>query len=762
MNKFHMVGNTHFDPAWLWTWDEAMASIRATFRAALDRMDEDPDFRYSFCTPAVFEWIENVDPELFARIQHRVKEGRWDIAAEGWWLQPDCNCPSGESLIRQGLYAQQYLVEKFGKKADSVFNIDSFGHSAMMPQILAGSGIENYVFTRPNSDDQPLDDELFKWISPDGSSVSAYRCGNANDGCYPLDTRACLDIRREQLAADSHDAMIVYGVSDHGGAPTLRSIADIRAAMAEMKDVEVNFSDVPGFFREQHGRITSCFEGELQPKFYGPFSDHAEVKRNNRRGEYALDRAEKAGFLAAQLCGRRYSPETLRRSWKDLMFNQFHDILGGTCIPQVFEAARDQQGRAIHTANEEAHYALQTICRNVRMPGNNDDAVWNLVVFNLSGKDYHGVCEGEVQWVWEFPWYEGGIEVFDEAGNAQRAQIINERSAIPGFRSRFAFMADVPAMGWNTYAVRKTDEKADRDVSDTDMVSPFEFRAFEDKGDVWCFNTTSGYGAALEAPVLAERRTIEKGPVLTTVKQVWKFRDSLLEEYMTQSADGVTDWRCRVNWNEQHSVLKLIPKAGTATEVTAAIPAGSLTRIADGREYPVGEWLKWGDTTLLLDGVFAYDTEKGMPRLTLLRSPIFGDLRINELDHSLDYRYMGQGVHEARIRLIPENIPASEAAVRASQWNAGPMVVCEANHGGTLPGVWQGFDGEGVNLTAVKPAEDGDGFVIRVSEMDGKKTEAVINIGNVSRRISAESYEIKTLRISGDGKVTETDMLEGL
>ena len=117
-----MIGNTHFDPAWLWTWDEAMASIRATFISALERMNEDPDFRYSFSTPAVFEWIENTDPELFSQIQSRVKEGRWDVGAEAWWLQPDCNLPRGESLIRQGLYGQLYLMEKFGAKVEKTEN----------------------------------------------------------------------------------------------------------------------------------------------------------------------------------------------------------------------------------------------------------------------------------------------------------------------------------------------------------------------------------------------------------------------------------------------------------------------------------------------------------------------------------------------------------------------------------------------------------------------------------------------------------------
>lgn len=145
MKKLYMIGNTHFDPVWLWRWDEALASIRSTFRSALDRMNENPDFIYSFCTPAVFEWIEKTDIKLFEEIKKRVKEGRWELC-EGWWVQADCNAPCGESYIRQGLYAREYLKTHFGKTSDTVFNIDSFGHNMQLPQILRGCGFRNYVF----------------------------------------------------------------------------------------------------------------------------------------------------------------------------------------------------------------------------------------------------------------------------------------------------------------------------------------------------------------------------------------------------------------------------------------------------------------------------------------------------------------------------------------------------------------------------------------------------------------------------------------
>lgn len=768
MNTLYMIGNTHFDPAWLWTWDEAMAGIRATFRAALERMDEDPDFKYSFSTPPVFRWIQETDPELFEKIRQRVAEGRWDVEAEGWWLQPDCNAPSGESLIRQGLYGQRYLMEQFGKRATTVFNFDSFGHGPMLPQILKKCGLSYYVFSRPAPKEQALEKELFAWRSADGSQVLAFRADADGVGKYNHQTEDFIRMNRQRLANCDHDLMLVYGVSDHGGAPTKQAIQDIHKTNEEFTDVTVKMASTTEYFEAQRDQVSTTFTGELMTRYYGVFSGKAEIKCNNRRAEYALSRAEKASCFAQMLGTRTYPGDQLTRCWQDVLFNQFHDILGGACIPQCYEDARDLHGRATQGANEVTHFALQSIARNVKMLGNNEDSVWNLCIFNPNAVTYDGILEAEVQWIWEFPWYFGGIELIDETGTVHQTQIITERSKVPGFRSRFAFHAQIPAFGYRTYAVRKTERPVDRDFSETDIVSPFLFRAFEDNGDIWCFKTTEGYGAALEEPVLESRKTVEKGFLFTTVKQVWRFRDSILEEYITRYAHSpVTDYRYRVNWNEKHTVLKLIPTVGQAPDaVLAAAPGGSITRPVDGREYPVGQWMRWGQgkdgVTLLLNGIFAYNTGR-MPQLTLLRSPIYGDMRRGALREELDYLYLEQGIHSGSIRVIPEAVSPNAAVAGALEWHDPPVVVCEANHGGTLPPTAAGFTmepGKAV-VTALKQAEDGNGYILRLTEYDGIGGTMTLQLGNFAPvEVTVSPYEIKTLRFMQDGSVTETNMLE--
>ena len=768
MNTLYMIGNTHFDPAWLWTWDEAMASIRATFRAALERMKEDSEFVYSFCTPAVFDWIRETDPALFGEIRQRVAEGRWDVAAEGWWLQPDCNAPSGESLIRQGLYGQRYLMEHFGKRATTVFNFDSFGHGPMLPQILKKSGLHYYVFSRPAPNEQVLEKELFIWRAADGSEVLAFRADADGVGKYTHQTEDFIRLCRDRLETCDHDLMLVYGVSDHGGAPTKQAIRDIHKMNDAFQDVSVQMASTTDFFEAQKDQASAVVTGELMTRYYGVFSNKAEIKRNNRRAEYALSRAEKASCFSEMLGCRPYPGQKLTQCWKDVMFNQFHDVLGGACIPQCYDDARDLHGRAIQTANEITHFALQSITRQVKMLGNNEDAVWNLCIFNPNGTPYSGILEAEVQWIWEFPWYFGGIELINEQGIVHPTQIVTERSKVPGFRSRFAFHAEIPAFGYRTYAVRKTEQPAPRDFANADIQSPFVFRVFEDNGDVWCFKTTEGYGPMCEEPVLESRKTVENGPLLTTVKQIWRFRSSILEEYITRyRGSNVTDYRYRVNWNEKHTVLKLIPAGGKKpASVLAAAPDGSIVRPMDGREYPVGQWLRWGagteGITLLLDGIFAYNTGD-YPQLTLLRSPIYGDMRRRMFHPELDFQYMEQGITSGRIRMIPEAVCANAAAAGAMEWNDPPIVVCEANHDGILPPTAAGLTVEPATavVTALKKAEDGNGYVLRLTEYDGIGGRMRLRLGNAApAEVFISPYEIKTLRFLENGSVMETNMLE--
>ena len=352
MKKIYMIGNTHFDPVWLWKWDEAMSSITATFRSALDRMNEYPGFIYSFATPPVFEWIKNTNPKLFEEIKQRVADGRWEIH-EGWWLQPDCFTPMGESLARQGLYGQRYLKQNFGSYTNTVFNIDSFGHPEAIPQILKKSGIDNYMFCRPERKHIELENPFFNWQSKDGSVVKAYR---DDEEPYVRDIGEMMD----KMSNKDYDSMLVYGVTDHGGAPTIKAIEQI------INRDDADFATTKEFFDNHNTDYT--VKGELVTGDFGVYVNNSKIKAANRKAEYAALNAEKSCVIA-----NNPQREKLTKCWQDILFNQFHDILGGASIKAAYEDAFNLYGRAISDAKEIMHYNLLKVTNNINMPGKNQN-----------------------------------------------------------------------------------------------------------------------------------------------------------------------------------------------------------------------------------------------------------------------------------------------------------------------------------------------------------------------------------------------------
>ena len=777
MKKICMVGNTHFDPVWLWRWNEAMSSITATFRSALERMKEYPDFKYSFSAPAVFEWIKNTDRELFEEIKQRVKEGRWELC-EGWWLQPDCCSALGESYVRQGLYAQQYLDKNFGKRSKTVFNIDSFGHPGTLPQILAGCGIENYVFWRPNEEHKHLDTPLFVWKGENGTSVRTYRIGGDGGEIFTADiTEETLNPLIENMENIPHDLMVVYGVTDHGGAPTKAMIEKILEKKEQIKDsAEMKFSGVEEFFDGADMSGLPEIEDELLVKFIGPYSNNTQIKKNNRHAEYAVMNAEKAAVLAEKLLGREYPKDKIRECWQDIMFNQFHDILGGCCIKDAYFDARNLHGRAIQTSDEITHFSLQSITNKIKMPGKNPDNAWNLVVWNLNGTEFDGEIEAEVQWAWEFDWYDGGIELADSDGNIVPCQIIDELSVIPKFRSRFVFKAKIPPLGYKCFVVKQTgprkaaekQKKAEngrfsveygadgvKSVYDkhkkkqvlSAMLVPY---AVEDECDTWGFNKMV-YEPEKHFMTLKNCRIKESGEIRTTLRLEWEYNKSCVEQEISIYESHI-DCRYRALWNEEKKALKFMVSGGKKMKTVCSAPYGRTQRQASEYEKPMGEWIKLYDGTdnisVLSDSVFAYNFDGESLGLTVLRNCIFGDLRTEPLDESKTYSYMGQGETEGRIRIVFE----CNEDIEGIHFNNPPVIICEANHGGELNPVASFADvPQDIALCTVKRAEDGRGYVLRLYNTKSEKQCGNVTLFGNSCNVELNPHEVQTLRTVQEG-----------
>ncbi len=789
MRDIYMVGNTHFDPVWLWRWDEAMASIHSTFRSALDRMEEDADFIYSFATPPVFSWIKRTDPEMLEEIKKRISEGRWELP-EGWWLQPDCYSACGESYARHSLYGQKYLFENFGKYSDTVFNIDSFGHNSQTPQILLQSRMKNYVLCRPEDYHFPIDAPYFKWVGKDGSEIRAFRAGQYSR-VYNKNMRNAVAVAEKAMENAPCDEMMVYGVTNHGGAPTKKAIADIHALDFE-KAYNLRFSTVSGYFEAQDEPKTAV-SGELITGDFGVYVNNVQMKHKNRVAEYSALNAEKAAMLAKKLLLREYPKDKLDEIWRDIMFNQFHDILGGASIKEAYIDAYNMLGRAITSADEITKQSLTAITHKIKMFGKIPENPWNLTVWNLNSAPFDGYIEAELQWLHEFPAYEGGIVLEDGEGRQYPTQKLLEGSVIQGFRSRILFKARIEGLGYKTFKVIQTNTPARiSDYTSPSIITaggfevvldektgfiktlksiktgqiwntPITPTVLEDKGDTWCFNV-SGYGESYGEFKLCDTLITESGMYRTTLRTTHFFNGSRLTLYYT-FYDDYFEVGYHVNWSEKHAVLKLVIDYGYNNTIVSS-PFASEERGDSERDLPMGEWLyshgDGGGMLVICDSAFAYNKNGSRVAISLLRSCIYGDLRVSELDPNADYPYMQQGITEGRICMMPMPFErGANFAVLASHFNNPPTVICDANHEGIFASAdsFLDLDGDSVAVSALKEGYDGDCEIIRLYEYLGQKQNVQLKLFGKDISVDMSPYEIKTLKIS-NVKFAESNILE--
>ncbi len=442
--KLHMIGNAHIDPVWLWRWQEGCHEVLASFRSALDRINEDPEFIFISSSAAFYAWVEQINPAMFEEIRQRVREGRWEIVG-GWWIQPDCNIPGGESFVRQGLYGQRYFLEKFGVMARVGYNVDSFGHHAMLPQILKQSGMDYYVFTRPSPQEKGLPSRLFWWESDDGTRVLAFRIlFEYNSWGKELDKH----IQRVAgaLRAPYDELMCFYGVGNHGGGPTIENLKSIRHLAAAPDTPQLIFSSPNRFFDaiEDKQLALPVVHDDIQRHASGCYAAHSGIKQWNRKAEWALMTTEKFATIAAMTTGLPYPSQELARAWQAVLFNQFHDILAGTSIESAYEDARNLYGEALTIADRALNAAIQSIAWNVRIAP--EVGMTPIVVFNPHG--WHSTTNVEV----EFGRFTEEHGLVDDQGRPIPVQLVQSEASANG-RNRLSFIADLPPLGYRVYRV---------------------------------------------------------------------------------------------------------------------------------------------------------------------------------------------------------------------------------------------------------------------------------------------------------------------
>ena len=339
MKRLHLICNAHIDPIWQWTWDEGISSAIATFKSAADLAEE---FDYIFChnEAMLYEAIEECAPDLFERIKKLVQQGKWKITG-GWYLQPDCNMPAGETFVRQISVGKKYFKEKFGVEPTIAYNFDAFGHSLGLVQILAKNGYTGYMACRPRSGDQfEYPGRFFKWESPDGSSVIVTNSGSygtllgeAAAKIYAEATGGATGMLGSEGAKEVDAEEVNYslwGVGNHGGGPSRKDLRDI--ANMRIDGMEIMHSTPEALFADDI-TVSGTVNRSLVTCMPGCYSSMARIKQAYRRTENLFYATEKM-LLSAKLNGVCIDDSEMRKAEKKLLLATFHDILPGTCVPE--------------------------------------------------------------------------------------------------------------------------------------------------------------------------------------------------------------------------------------------------------------------------------------------------------------------------------------------------------------------------------------------------------------------------------------------
>ncbi len=803
----HLICNAHLDPVWQWRWEEGAGEAMATFRTAARLLREHPHFIFNHNEAALYRWVEGLDPSLFQEIRKLVSEGRWCISG-GWFLQPDLNLPGTESIIRQIIVGRRYFADRFGVSPRVAYNFDSFGHSGGLPQILRQAGYKMYIHMRPQEHELALPSDLYRWRGLDGSEVIALRI---SIGLYHTERDNIL----ERLEAGTRKALefgrdvaVFWGLGDHGGGPTRKDLRTIDDFAAKETRVKVIHSTTERLYEglEKAARAAPIFEGDIQRVFTGCYTSLSRLKRRARRSLAELVQAETMRAASWWLLDQTYPAEYLERAWRGHLFNDFHDILTGSCVEPAEMDALDLYGKVSASARRLRLEAAAAFAGQAR-----GEAYVPVTVFNHLPLPGHFPAEVECMLDYrprlEEPWH---LQLLDLEGREVVCQEEQPESLLPynGWRRKIAFMADSPGVGASYFNIearkgkstaspkepvvghkldRKTglvcslDAGEGREVLNGLLLEPL---VVEDLGDSWGAEVWNYKKVLGRFKPEMKPRVVEEGPVRRVTESVLLFGRSRIVLRTLAYADWpVLEFRLHIHWAEERKRLKLaVPSVFGAPDVLAEVPGGAIRRPADGEEHVHGAWLcmsgKVGGEDVALglanNGQHGFDLMNGELRLSVVRSAAYCHDKGFGLGESPARKFMDQGIHDVRLlvtageaRSVLESLPGL-----ADRLNAPPAVYSHLPFGmmsgsgaavgtGGGPAALLSIDAPNIRLLACKRSQDGEALIVRLQEASGAPTKATVRLGRPPSTFSLDfrPFEIRTVRIERSGAWRETNVI---
>jgi alpha-mannosidase len=780
-----LAGHSHIDTAWLWPLRETQRKCGRTFSSVLKYMQEYPEYHFSQSQPQLYDYTKKYYPSIYEEIKKRVKEGKWEPVGAAW-VEQDSNVSSGEALVRQFLYGNRFFQKEFGIHSRTCWLPDAFGFCWSLPQIMKKAGVDFFATTKIDwSQYSKFPYSLFMWQGIDGTKIMSIMPPlNYNGSLSPKDCLAQWEQFRQKDQCD--EVLYSFGYGDGGGGPT-KQMLETGMRLKDMVGIpKCSF----GWIQDYFDRLDMSVEKESLPVWNGELylelhracqTTQARTKRNNRKSELLYRDAE---FLSsmAMLNSGYYPQEKLYEGWKVILCSQFHDILPGSSIEEVYEDADKSYAEVIQSGQEVVSGALELLKKKINTAGSNIP----IVIFNTLSWYRNDVAIVKVK----LP--DGSFVITDNVGRHIQHQVIGR----DGEETVIAFeVSDVPPMGYIVYRIaergnqfkqsnslkattqfmensffkiefskdgtlsRVYDKSADREVlAENTHGNVLQF--FEDRPhahDAWDidFNYTENMQ---ELAKLESIEVVESGPVRATVKMTRKTEKStIVQDISIYNNIPRIDFKTYVDWWEKKTLMKVaFPVDVLSPRATYEIQFGTIERPTHfntswdrGKfEVPAHKWFDLSEggygVSLMNDCKYGHDVHDNVLRMSLLRSPISPDPHADE------------GKHEFTYSLYPHKGDWRDGwtVQRAYELNCPVIPLVTEPYQGELPELmsFASVDKSHVIIDTIKKAEDSDDVIIRIYEAYGQRGKV-----NLSFKLNPEKVSECNLMEESDQRMVVKD-----
>ncbi len=749
-----MLGHTHIDVAWLWRLRHTREKTARSFSTVNRLMEKYPEYIFIQTQPQLYDYLKEDYPDIYEHIKKRVAEGRWEPSG-AMWVECDCNLASGESIIRQILVGKNFFKKEFDYESEFLWLPDVFGYSWALPQILKKSGVNTFMTTKISwNDTNRLPYDTFIWRGMDGSEVTTHfvTTTELNDVTYtyngesrPYAIKGVWDNYRNKDL--NRDLLISYGFGDGGGGPTREMIKYIEAAKLMPGIPNVETGRATEYFRKLNETIKEnpyngylpIWDGELYLEFHrGTYTSQGYNKKMNRFMEYKLREEEMLSVFAEKLFDKPYNREEFLKAWKIVLCEQFHDILPGSSIHEVYEDSHEEYERAlkyIENATKAVKASFVTEKENA------------FTLFNQANWERESIVK--------IPAGAEAYEYTDSEGNTLSSHRCGEHDhvyvkglkplafstitrSVKACKEASSFVENTVEtpyyiVSWDDKGrlVRLYDKGADREVIPEGKFANV-LQIFEDKPR--CFDAWE-----LESTIDLKKEEIPcDGNIIKTKNELGYFihftynynNSKIMQTLSLYNDKRRIDFKTVVDWKESQKILK------TAFSVDIRgvfarydVQEGNIVRpITRNTSWEAAKFEvvahKWADLSetgygvaLLNDCKYGYDIREDTMRLSLLKSA-------TDPDYSADY-----GTHEFTYSLYPHKEEWYNASLEEEAFDLNsPVVVL---YGASALGNESliSFDAENVVLDAFKKAENEEAYVLRFHEFTGRRGRLTISTG---------------------------------